>query len=362
MARRTALISAMRNVLLVSISLFVGIAWLPAFADHTNPFNIPTQTRPAPPALSTPVAAPPPVAPPPPPVAPQAKILNIPILTPNISPRDTTNVAAPIARPLPPAEGGPPPEVAGEKPPADWNKPDLRFDFSNHSWIGFAEKYYVDKFGVIRHHVEPPQRSAKPTPADEKNFANTSAFEAGVSHTDELGPKALAGGAFIPTTSTKLEKIDDTALRLKNGAILVRAANTPVSIHTAYGGSDSAVTVGGRSIALVSLYDNKLIIMNLTDSCCGSVKADLPGKQSKQTLVVESGQILECYTDKQQPNSNWVAVNILVNDRVSKEHCLLVCRVNYIRALKKFQIAKVLPKQEMDRVLKTAAAMVSLGK
>lgn len=63
------------------------------------------------------------------------------------------------------------------------------------------------------------------------------------------------------------------------------------------------------------------------------------------------------YAPDDKPVSNLVATKIDVNRRIGPDHGLLVSQCHYMRALKKFRLASALAKQDLDRVLKTAAAV-----
>jgi hypothetical protein len=165
---------------------------------------------------------------------------------------------------------------------------------------------------------------------------------------------------FMPTANTNFGKIDESTVDLKSGALVVRAGSEPIFVHAQVGGKDSKIEIHGKALALVSMLDGKLVVVNLTDSCCASVTVTLPEGSKFPHISVEMGQVLELYNDPQQPDTNLVATKVLVNERLSNTSCLLLSQAHYVRLLKRFQLTQALPKQEMDRVLKTAAAVSHL--
>lgn len=335
--------------------LLLGVGAAPAGAHHDR-FDNPammnrTFTVPTPQA-----AAPPPVVSAPPPVQPLQSV-HIDVVVPKTTimlPTDVTGfqsaLRAPSAVTLQP------------KGPLSWCEWDKRFDFADQSWILFSDEYFTDKFGIIHHYKKeletPSVASAEVVKAES---GPPGAYEARSNFDDVWTPKTLALGSFIPTITTRVDKLSDTALKLIKGAVIVRAPASAVTVSTAFGG-DSSVVVRAKAVAMVSVYDDKLVVFNLTDTCCGSVQVHARHGEKKTVVDIDSGQIAEVYDDNQQPNSNLVATRVLVNKRLSEHRCLLVSQVHYIRAMKRFQLGSTLPKPELDRVLKTAAAMVSLGR
>lgn len=367
---------SVRKGLVVAV---ISSAWafcaLAARADHNDPINVLTNRPtagmfPGSTMLQQPIAAPPPVAPPPPPpalptsVTPNTFLMQTRTPSPVILPTDTLSVRSPLRSGMQGAINGktPPPSVgngAAAALPPDWDKWDKRFDFSEQNWILFGEAYSTDKYGLIHHHKADQKGGVTGKLAAEKSDGKT--YEAAAAFDDQLSPKTLKEGSFIPTSSTHVSKVNDSTLQLNKGAVLVMSPARGVKVCTTIGGT-SCVEFKGKAIAMVSVYDDKLAVLNLTDACCGSVAVVFPKDAKRQQLAVESGQILELYHDAQSPSTNLVATRVLASERLTEHHCCMVCQMNYIRALKKFQLEASLPKKELSRVLKTAAAMASLGR
>lgn len=350
----------MTTVRAIAISfVLMGVAAAPAGAHHDrfdNPAMMAPQIN-----ISVPqAAAPPPVVSPPPPIqGPSAVHIDVVVpRTTTMLPTDVTGFQSVLRAPgvltLPP--GAPP------KGPLGWCDWDKRYDFADQNWILFSDEYFTDKFGIIHHYKKeletPSTASAEPVKTES---GPAGAYEARSNFDDAWTPKALALGSFIPTITTRVDKLSNTTLSLIKGAVIVRAPASAVTVHTAFGGG-SSVVVKAKAVAMVSVYDDKLVVFDLTDTCCGSVQVHTRHGEDTSVVTIDSGQIAEVYDDNQQPNTNLVATRILVNKRLSEHRCLLVSQVHYIRAMKRFQLSSTLPKPELARVLKTAAAMVSLGR
>lgn len=353
-----------RKIHLVAAIAAWALAASPALADHNSAgyknFNVPTAAMFAGHTPMTQAIAPPPLPPSPPPVLPQAVNAGT-ILMPRSStilPTDTLSVRSPIKGEVHPANT-PPPNLAAAALPTGWDRWDKRFDFRDEGWILFSENFYTDKYGVIHHHKADEKPNAVGRFPVEKRTA-AEAYEAAAEFDDMISSKHLVQGSFVPTSTTHVTKLSDTGLQLSKGAVLVMSPARSIKVFTSIGGS-TCVALRGKSIAMVSVYDDKLAVVNLTDGCCGSVEVTFPKDAKREVLAVQSGQVLELYHDAQSPSTNLVATRVLLSERLTEHHCCMVCQLNYIRALKKYQL-EVLPKKELSRVLKTAAAMVSLGR
>jgi len=165
--------------------------------------------------------------------------------------------------------------------------------------------------------------------------------------------------AFMPTKDASYTQKNNDHLRLSDGAVLVRAGKWPVYVSTSLDGQDVVTRIAGGSLVLVSAFDGKPTVLNLTDKSLGDVTMTLPTNEGagSRSIHPKPGQIAEAYKLDCQPTSNIVATRIDLNQRLSDQYGLLVCQCHYLRALKKFNLVATLPKGEMQRVLKTAAAV-----
>jgi hypothetical protein len=165
--------------------------------------------------------------------------------------------------------------------------------------------------------------------------------------------------AFMPTRDASYLQKNDDHLLLSDGAVLVRAGKRPVFVSTSLGGQEVLTRIAGGSLVLVSAFDGKSTILNLTDKSLDDVSVTLPTDQrgTLHAIHPKAGQIAEAYKLDSQPTSNLVATRIDVNQRLSDQYGLLMCQCHYLRALRKFNLMAALPKTDMQRVLKTAAAV-----
>jgi hypothetical protein len=368
---RTKEIKIVRHLVACIFTGWVACS-LAAFADHNSSsyqqYNMSNPGLFTPHAGATPVFTPPPPAAPAPPPAlpasarPDTFLLQSRSPSPIILQTDTMNVRSPLRNAPQGAKNAPPPSADGKANalPIGWDKWDKRYDFRDQSWILFSEAFYTDKYGVI-HHNKVGEKVGTTGKLPPEKLSATAAYEAAAEFDDMLSRKQLAQGSFVPTSTTHVSKLSDTSLHLDKGAVLVMSPSRSIKVFTGIGGS-SCIALRGKAIAMVSVYDEKLAVVNLTDGCCGAVEVTFPKDSKRGTLAVQSGQVLELYHDAQSPSTNLVATRVLASERLNEHHCCMVCQLNYIRALKKYQLEATLPKKELSRVLKTAAAMVSLGR
>lgn len=171
--------------------------------------------------------------------------------------------------------------------------------------------------------------------------------------------KKYSEPVFMPTVSATFSKIDDGHLTLHDGAVLVRAGDRPVYVSTklCHGQVVTCITKG--AIALISAFDEKPTILNLTDRRCGAVFVYLPLEHANNTrsLSMKAGEIAEAYKLETKPTSYLVSSRIDINERIGPHCGLLVSQCHYIRAMKKFNLIAALPRNEFERIIKTAAAV-----
>lgn len=316
----------------------MGLAVLMVFSVQFSALAHHDEGHHEPPALPS---LPPPPLPPPPVVQPSIKTpdLKLPTLPLNsIIQTDQSGIRSGanesfMAHP----EGSPTPPAA---PPIAW---DPRYSFTG-EWLLFK-----------------PENSSVSS-ADQSQIIKLVSYSPGmpqegkVQHT-EL-PQKFTEPVFMPTEKAKFKVINEEHLTLHDGAVLVRAGTRPVFVSTNVNGERNLTRIAGGAVAMVSSFDKRTTALNLTDKCCGAVITYVPAKQrgQSQSVYINTGQVAEVYPSTEAPTSNTVATRIVTSKQVRDDIGLLVCDCNYVRAMKKFNLTANLPKEDLDRVLKTAAA------
>ncbi|MBX9771010.1 MAG: hypothetical protein K2X29_06545 [Candidatus Obscuribacterales bacterium] len=301
---------------------------LAAYADHDTdhhepPANVPSTSAPIIPAIA---------APPPP-------VFQLPLVAPpsTILPTDVTGFhAGPDANQLEPEKALTKEELAVLM------AKDKRFEFTA-QWTPFAKDF-------------PPSLPA-PASTVEDNKDPRKQFGR-VEKIAPLGTKNVEP-MFMPTVNASFSKTNDDHLTLRDGAVLVRAGGRPVFISTKLCHEQVVTCITNGAIAMISAFDEKPTVLNLTDKCCGSVVVYVPLEQANKShsISLKAGQIAEAYKLDTKPVSHLVSTRIDVNERIGPHCGLLVSQCHYIRALKKFNLVAALPKSDFDRIVKTAAAV-----
>lgn len=162
---------------------------------------------------------------------------------------------------------------------------------------------------------------------------------------------------YMPTREAPVQKITSDNLQLNDGAVLVRAGKTPVYVTTRVNGEKIATRISRGALAMVSAFDSKTVVLNLTDNRLGAVVCSLPGNGGNTSVQVITGQVAEIYPVETTPGTNLVAKKVRVNQRTRDDIGLLVSDCHYVRAMKKFQLTPLLDRTDYNRVLKTAVAV-----
>jgi hypothetical protein len=177
-----------------------------------------------------------------------------------------------------------------------------------------------------------------------------------VEYTESIGAKA----AFMPTIGAKFERVNGEHLRLLHGAVVVRGVDHNVFISTRLCSEDVLTQIGGNALAVVSAFDEKPTILNLTDASDNAVVLYLPtdhASSKMQSVKLKPGQIAEAYKLDTKPTSNLVAKRISLSQKIGPHCGLLVSECHYAKAMRRFNLAASLPKDQYKRVLKTAASL-----
>lgn len=310
---------------------------------HHEPPVVPPVVEPA-----GPVFVPPPVVELPPPVVqppvvqaqPSVPVtLQLPIISPpnTILPTDVTGFRANMV------ERNPHEEPLSKEQLSALLAKDPRFAFTG-NWILFSSNYSASSDHLAPVSYVPSEANAFKIGRIEKTIKSRTKF---------------SEPAFMPTETAHYVKVDDDHLDLKQGAVLVRAGDRPVYVSTKLCDEQVTTQISGKSIALVSAFDEKPTVLNLTDDSCGSVSITVPSATPPKTHVIamKAGQIAEAYKLDSKPTSNLVATKIEINERIGPHCGLLVSQCHYVRALKKFNLVAALHKDDLNRVIKTAAAV-----
>lgn len=361
--RKSHLVAALASSLLLACP-----TWAHHGEHHENP-DIPIPDVPPVDVPSTPAYVPPPVVPLPPPVfipppVVQTPVAPVVVATPPVTPPVVTQPVNPVTFNLPvmaPLSGLVPTDLTGAKMPVgtqaksdlnqalvDQTEVDSRFEFGD-NWILFSDDYA--KVSNLLHRSSPFQPVAYTEPSDAQQFGRVEFVEKSAQKTKEA--------AFLPTRDAKYHKVNNEHLALNGGAVLVRAGMKPVFVSQSVNGHKIVTRVTGGALAMISAQDGNCTVLNLTDKCCGALVCYVPmsdGKNS-EALHVKAGQVTEIYPIEAKPYSNLVATKIVINRRCTNDIGLLVSNCNYLRAFKRYNLRMVLEKTDLDRVLKTAAAI-----
>lgn len=353
----------------VALSLSSVAVSSPVLAHHGHDHGPPSP--PTPPTTGTPtvaptaVSAPPPVIQAPPPVvnaAPPAFTLSniniqMPILAPisTILPTDVSGIHA-----------GPYASQTSDKPLskdeiAALMKADERYKYTG-EWLLFSDDYA--NAGVENQAAKNSQPQDKIADSKDdnqpKSAEDSNALQKGrVMYVESPSPK-VTDPMFMPTENAKYSKVDDEHMALHDGAVLVRAGERPVFVSVTVNGEKNTVRIAGGAFALISAFDSKSVIVNLTDKCCGALILYVPSseKDKQHSIALKTGQIAEVYAqNKMPPNSNLVASKIDCHRQLESGIGIILSQCHYVRTLKKFNLLSVLGKRDLNRVLKTAAAI-----
>lgn len=345
----------------LSLSTVVASLNSPALAHHGHDHGPPS--TPTPPTTSTPsvsptaVSAPPPVIQAPPPVvnaAPPAFTLpNINIQMPILAPLSTilpTDISGIHAGPN--ASQSPEPPLSKDEIAA-LMKADPRYQYTG-EWLLFS----LDKIADDKLENQKPESVQNGSNSDSNEVSKT-VQKGRVMYVESPSPKVM-DPMFMPTESAKYTKVNDDHLELQDGAVLVRAGERPVFVSVDVNGEKTGVRIAGGAVALISAFDGKALVVNLTDKCCGALVLYVPSvdKDKPHSVGLKTGQIAEVYAhNKMQPNSNLVASKIDCHRHLETGTGIILSQCHYVRTLKKFNLLSVLGKRDLNRVLKTAAAI-----
>lgn len=312
----------------------------PANAHHLGN-DVDDDILPLPPVVQ-PHFEPPPA--PPPPVNPlNAAPTLIPVApTSTILPTDVSGMGGPLGRAsiLKGLLGG----KSQDKSSSFKTPRDERFSFSG-SWLSLES----DPEDFIERNNERLEAKGASLSSSQKGHVTFNAYK----------KKGEQSPLFMPTDKAHYTRVTNNEIQVQDGAVLVKPGKRPVYVSTEMKGRKILTKVGKGSIALVSKMDDKATVVNLTDCKCGScVMCCCATDESKSVSVpVQVGQIAElCSSEKGAAGGNYVTSRVLAEHKVNPGLQLKVGRCHYIATIRRFNLDKALPKEDLDKIVKTAAA------
>ena len=144
-------------------------------------------------------------------------------------------------------------------------------------------------------------------------------------------------------------------LVIESGAVLFKAGPRPVVVTL--GEKGVSVRVGGGALALMSAFDGRPFVVNLTDRCCGSCVVELRGRAGRPLAVsVAPGELGEVVSGS-PASGGLVGKGVVFRRQLADGHAFELYRLDYGRTLRRYRLSRWLPRQDLERVLKTAAAL-----
>lgn len=169
-----------------------------------------------------------------------------------------------------------------------------------------------------------------------------------------------SGTRLMPTTNAEFSFENGRELLLSDGAMLVKTGKNPTVISSVIGGHRIPVKVAPEVVALVSVMDNKLTICNFLDDEQQGCTAYLfeNNNNSGFELTVPQARLAEVF-----PSGPIAAANPLsaigrqpLERQLADGRFVRLMYFDYAKAMKNYSIARALPSNEFDRMLKVAAA------
>lgn len=164
---------------------------------------------------------------------------------------------------------------------------------------------------------------------------------------------------FLPTQGTVYSISPSGQLNLDAGAVVVKAGEVPVTVNTLVAGKPVAVNIGGNAIAVVSTYDDRFSVLNLLDEEADAVSVYIAEGGITKSTPVRLGRLLEVFpTGRTEFSAHaLVARSAMTLSPLSNGLTVASYRADFPRALKRFNLTNTLSTADMDRILKSAAAI-----
>jgi hypothetical protein len=172
-----------------------------------------------------------------------------------------------------------------------------------------------------------------------------------------IAPPAVKAPIFMPTKDCDYTRLE-SGLDLVSGAVLVRTSSEPAFITTTLDHKRIKTRIGSGALALISHVDGKPFVLNLTDRCCGSVVVSIASEGERiRKYSLATGEVIELHKSDEKPFTTHVSAKILLNEAVTNSMGLQLARCHYLSVVRRFNLDRALHKNELQRVLKTAAAL-----
>ena len=177
---------------------------------------------------------------------------------------------------------------------------------------------------------------------------------------------ATATGAvhIMPTVGAEFKLIRNVELLLKSGAMLVKTTGDSIIVSAFVGDDNRKVMtrMGGNSLALVSLFDNKISVFNFLNDETIGCSMYFPSKDGQSfELSVPQGRLAEVYPSLPQPGLDNIN-NLRAGGRQSLQQVLAdgravrLTQFDYPRTMKILAMVRALPKDDFEQMIKVAAA------
>lgn len=173
-------------------------------------------------------------------------------------------------------------------------------------------------------------------------------------NTDDLAPQ------FMPSGTAKYTVTDGNRLSLTDGAVLIKTGRTPVLVSACVNGETANVKLDGGAFAMVSMMCGRLGVLNLTDNHQDSTVVYLTDKTRGDYgwTPVRIGNLVEVYPNAiGRADDELVAYTVLNKIPMTNGLTVETLRYSYPRAMKRFNITRALCNDDLQRVLKSAAAV-----
>lgn len=323
----------MAGVTVPCLSLFLSLTAAAHEHHHHETPPVPAASTPAPPLPP----APPPVVVEPP--KPMVVNYQLPVIAPNmLVPTDMAGIGGGLGY----ARGlknqlirkGPTPQKI------QLIARDSRYDFSG-DWLPFKEN--------------PADQKQAAAPSGQNSIKHTLNVEKWVVSTRYKSPLFMASRGTDYTRGVN-------ELTVTSGSVIVRAGSEPVTVFISHNGNKIPVKISSDALALVSVLDDKPIVLNLTDRCCGAVVVQLPSDKPDQSrLSLGVGEMFELHANHDKPFSTYLASHIIEKKDAGNEQSYQLTRCHYLSVIRRFNLDKSLDRGDLSRVLKTAAALAHVN-
>ncbi len=185
-------------------------------------------------------------------------------------------------------------------------------------------------------------------------------FPAVVPRTIDLATNSVQ---VMPTIGASYSVSAGNALTLSRGALLVKGGAAPTTICMPLPCGTALVRIEQGAFSMVSNLDGRVAVANMDDRHTGAVAVSLssPRLQNAGELPIRVGNMVEIYPTAARIGENrLVAYSVLNQAALANGYSVETMTLNYPRALKRFNITRNLSEPQLNRLLKTAAAVATV--